>query len=184
MDLKTADTAAVAREVVARYASRGVGVVGGLVSRADGSQEPHNFGPSFSLRASLTSWIPLLIDHYRDNPRLAGRIRDLTMPAMKNWPNVLEPATAVQTYWLHEGNVLIYSDVLRSLGGYDPAMREHETQDFAIRLEKSGIGRQFDPSIEVVHHHVDVRGRSRPKKQLDAALYIMRKHGLRRWLTD
>jgi glycosyltransferase involved in cell wall biosynthesis len=48
MDLGTANTAAVARDVAARYADRGVGLIGGLVSRADGIQEPHNYGAVFS----------------------------------------------------------------------------------------------------------------------------------------
>jgi N-acetylglucosaminyl-diphospho-decaprenol L-rhamnosyltransferase len=39
MELKTADTAAVAREIAARYVNQGVGLIGGLVSRFDGSQE-------------------------------------------------------------------------------------------------------------------------------------------------
>lgn len=184
MDLITSDTAAVAREVMARHSSRGVGAVGGLISRSDGTQLPHNFGPSFSFRAALTSWLPLLIDHYKDKPRLAAGIRTVTSPVMKNWPYVVEPPFATPTYWFAEGNALIYSDVLRSVGGFDATMREHEVQDFAIRLERMGVKRYFDPSIEVVHHHVDVRGRSRPKKQLDAALHIIRKHGVRRFLTD
>ena len=184
MDLKTPETAAVARELMARYGREGVGVVGGLVTRSDGSQEPHNFGPAFSLRASLTSWMPLFVDYLRAYPRLARTFQQVAERAMAPWPNLLDPPTAKQTYWVHEGNVLVYSDVLRSVGGYDASMREHETQDFAIRLQQRGIKRQFDPSIEVVHHHVDVRGRSRPRKQLDAAIHLIRQHGFRRWLTD
>ena len=184
MDLMTPESAAVARTVMARYAADGVGVVGGLVRRTDGTQEPHNFGPAFSLRASLTSWMPLLVDYLRARPRLARAFQRTAGPVMTEWPNLLAPPRPKPTYWVHEGNVLIYSDVLRSVGGYDATMREHETQDFAIRLEKNGVKRQFDPSIEVVHHHVDVRGRSRPKKQLDAAVHIIRTHGFRRWLTD
>jgi GT2 family glycosyltransferase len=184
MDLDTEDTASVAREVVARYVDRGVGVIGGLVCRVDGSQEPHNFGPAFSLAASLTSWSPLLIDRLKRKPRLANAVRHRGIVVMKQWPNVLEPPTARPVYWLHEGNMLIHSGVLRSIGGYDPLMREHEAQDLAIRLEKKGIKRQFDPSIKVVHHHIDVRGKTRSKKQAEAALYLIRKHGLVRYLTE
>ncbi len=50
--------------------------------------------------------------------------------------------------------------------------------DLAIRLEKMGINRQFDPSIEVRHHHIDVRGKSRQKWVNQAMLYLIRKHGL------
>jgi GT2 family glycosyltransferase len=184
MDLETEETACLAREVAACYADRGVGVIGGLVSRSDGSQEPHNYGPVFALKSSLTSGLPLLIDYLREKPRLAGAIRQLGIFVMKDWPNVLESATPAQAYWLHEGNMLIHSGVLRSVGGYDPLIREHEAQDLAIRLEKRGIRRQFDPRIKVVHHYVDVRGKTRSVKQLEAALYLIRKHGFVRWLTD
>jgi GT2 family glycosyltransferase len=184
MDLATEETASVAREVAERYSESGVGAIGGLVSRSDGSQEPHNYGPVFALKSSLTSGLPLLIDHWRGRPRLAEAIRQRGMVVMKDWPNVLEPPTPTQAYWLHEGNMLIHSGVLRSVGGYDPLIREHEAQDLAIRLEKKGVKRQFDPSIKVVHHYVDVRGKTRSLKQLHAALYLIRKHGFVRWLTD
>lgn len=184
MDLMTTDTAAVARSLAARYAPQGVGVIGGLVSRSDGSQEPHNFGPAFSLRASLTSWVPLAIDRVRDKPKLAAVVERMGRSALTQWPDVARPPMPARVYWLHEGNMLIFSDALRRVGGYDPSMREHEAQDFSIRLEKQGIKRQFDPSIKVVHHYVDVRGKTRTKKQLDAAIHLIRKHGVKRFLTD
>jgi GT2 family glycosyltransferase len=184
MDLVTPETAAVAREVVARYAGRGIGLIGGLVSRADGSQEPHNYGAVLSLWGSLTSCLPLLIDRLREKPHVARTVQRLAAPIMRDWPNILEPPAPTSVYWLHEGNMLVYSSVLRSVGGYDPVMRSHETQDLALRLEKKGVKRQFDPSIRVVHHHIDVRGKNRNKWASEAYLYLIRKHGLYRWLTD
>jgi GT2 family glycosyltransferase len=184
MDLGTTETAAVAREVAARYADRGIGLIGGLVSRVDGSQEPHNYGAVFSLWGNITSGLPLLIDRLREKPRLAEGVQRLAEPIMRDWPNILEPPVAASAYWLHEGNMIVYSSLLRSLGGYDPTMRSHETQDLAIRLEKKGVKRQFDPSLRVLHHHIDVRGKNRNKWANRAALYLIRKHGIYRWLTD
>jgi GT2 family glycosyltransferase len=184
MDLATDETASVARELAARYAERGVGVIGGLVCRVDGSQEPHNYGPLFSLRTSLTSGLPLLIDQLRERPRLARTVLRVGSTVMKRWPNVLQAPVPAEAYWIHEGNMVIHSNALRSVGGYDPLLREHEAQDFSLRLEKKGIKRQFDPSIKVVHHHVDVRGKGRQKKQWVAVFYIIRKHGFLRWLTE
>ena len=183
MDLETADTASVAREVMARYADRGVGAVGGLVCRVDGSQEPYNYGPVFALRTHLTS-IPPLIDRVRNKQQIANAVRRVNVPAMKHWPNVLEPPTPSEAYWLHEGNMLIYSSVYRAIGGYDPLMRNHGAQDLAIRLENRGIKRHFDPSIKVVHHYIDVRGKKRRRQQQESVRYLMRKHGLTRYLTD
>jgi N-acetylglucosaminyl-diphospho-decaprenol L-rhamnosyltransferase len=185
MDLDTPDIASIALKLAAQYADQGVGVIGGLVSRVDGSQEPHNYGPSFSLSASFTSGLPLLIDRFRDDPRYTGALRRLgASPLMRRWPNVLEPPRPTRTYWLHEGNMLIYASVLRSVGGYNPQIRNHEAQDFAIRLEKKGVKRQFDPSIRVIHHYIDVRGKNRSREEYEAVLYIIRTHGFKRWLTD
>lgn len=182
MDLETPEAAAVAREVAARYADQGVGAIGGLVSRADGSQEPYNYGPVFSLRTHLTS-VPPLIDRVRERPRLARTVRKLSAPAAKDWPDVLEAPRPGKAYWLHEGNMLIYSGVFKSIGGYDPMMRNHGAQDLAIRLEKAGVKRYFDPSIEVVHHYIDVRGKKRKRQQYESIRYLLRKHGYGFWLT-
>jgi N-acetylglucosaminyl-diphospho-decaprenol L-rhamnosyltransferase len=182
MDLPTPDAAAVAREVAARYAARGVGAIGGLVSRADGSQEPYNYGPVFSLKTHLTA-VPPLIDRVRQQPRLARALRLLATPAVKSWPDVLVTPRPAEAYWLHEGNMLIYSGLFKVIGGYDPLMRNHGAQDLAIRLEKKGIKRQFDPSIEVVHHYIDVRGRKRRRQQYESIRHLLRKHGYTFWLT-
>lgn len=182
MDLDTTDTASVAREVVARYAGRGVGAVGGLVCRVDGSQEPYNYGPAFALKTHLTS-IPPLMDRVRKRPQIANAVRRVNVPAMRYWPNVLEPPTPAEAYWLHEGNMLIYSSIYRAIGGYDPLMRNHGAQDLAIRLENRGVKRQFDPSIKAVHHYIDVRGKKRRRQQQESVRYLMRKHGLARYVT-
>jgi glycosyltransferase involved in cell wall biosynthesis len=184
MDLETAETAAVAREVVARYAGRGVGVIGGLVSRSDGSQELDNYGAVFSLWGNFTALVQLLIDRLRRRPRLAGAIRKVLAPLVRQWPNILEPPAAAPAYWVHEGNMLVRSGLFKAVGGYDPALREHEIQDLAIRLERIGVKRQFDPSIKVVHREVDVRGKHRQRSVNKAALYLLRKHGLLRFVTD
>lgn len=182
MDLATDNIAHVARELAARYADQGVGAIGGLVSRADGSQEPYNFGPAFTLQTHLTG-IPPVLDRVRERPKLARAIQHTVRPVVKNYPNVLDEAAPQQTFWLHEGNMLIYADVYESLGGYDINMRNHGAQDLAIRLEKKGIKRWFDPSIEVVHHYIDVRGKKRKKQQYESLRYLVGKHGIKPWVT-
>jgi GT2 family glycosyltransferase len=184
MDLQTAETPMVAREVVARYADRGVGLIGGLVSRVDGSQELDNYGAVFSLWGNFTALIQLMIDRLRHKPRLAGALRRILAPLISQWPNILQPPKAAPAYWVHEGNMLVQSGLFKSVGGYDPVLREHETQDLAIRLERMGVKRQFDPSIKVVHRELDVRGRNRQRSVNKAALYLLRKHGLLRFFTD
>jgi GT2 family glycosyltransferase len=184
MDLQTAETPAVAREVVARYADRGVGLVGGLIRQLDGSQFPYNYGAAFSLWGNLTSNFPRLIHRMREKPGFAQAIQRVTAPFMRDWPNILEPPAPAPAYWVSEANMLVQSDLFRSVGGYDPMLRSHEAQDLAIRLEKMRVKRQFDPSIRVVHHRIDVRGKNRNKWEINAMLYLIRKHGLFRYLTD
>jgi GT2 family glycosyltransferase len=184
MELQTIGIPATAREVFARYTDQGVGLIGGLVCRLDGSQEPHNYGAVFSAWGGLTSGLPLMIDRLRANPHLAQAAQRLMGPIMKDWPNILASPAPTPAYWLHEGNMLVDSGVLRSLGGYDPVLRCHETQDLAIRMEKRGIERQFDPAIKVLHLHIDVRGKNRNKWANKAVLQLIRKHGFLRWLCD
>jgi N-acetylglucosaminyl-diphospho-decaprenol L-rhamnosyltransferase len=184
MDLETHENPVVARELIPRYADRGIGLVGGFVSRVDGSQEPANYGPVFSLWGVFKEAFPFIIDFSKEKPRLAGAIQRVVAPITRDCPRVLEPPTPVPAYWLHEGNMLVSSGLFRSVGGYDPVLRCHEIQDLAIRLEKMGIKRQFDPSIRVVHHHIDVRGKNRHEWAIKAVFYLIHKHGLFRFLTD
>ena len=184
MDLATAEIPAVAREVVGRYADRGVGLVGGLIRQLDGGQFPYNYGAVFSLWGNLTSNFPGLINRLREKPRLAQTVQRVAAPFTTDWPNVLEPPVPAPVYWVSEANMLVYSSVFRSVGGYDPRLRSHEVQDLAIRLERMGVKRQFDPSIEVVHNRIDVRGKNRNKWEFKAMLHLIRKHGLFRYLTD
>jgi GT2 family glycosyltransferase len=184
MDLATAEIPAVAREVFARYADRGVGLIGGLVSRVDGGQEYYNYGGAFSLWGNITANFQRLIDSLREKPRLAAAVQRVVAPIMRDWPNILEPPTPSPAYWVAEGNMLVYSRVFRAVGGYDPMMRSYEIADLTIRLEKMGVKRQFDPSIRLIHHSIDVRGKNRNKWHYEAMFYLIRKHGLFRFLTD
>lgn len=180
MDLETDSIAEVAREVAARYPN--AGAIGGLVSRADGSQEPYNFGPAFSLQTHVTG-VPPVLDRIRDRPQLARAIQRAVKPIVKNYPNVLDAPEPQETFWLHEGNMLIHADIYRAIGGFDVNMRNHGAQDLAIRLEKKGIKRWFDPSIKVVHHYIDVRGKKRKKQQYESLRYLVGKHGVKAWAT-
>jgi N-acetylglucosaminyl-diphospho-decaprenol L-rhamnosyltransferase len=184
MDLKTAETPLVARQLVEQYTERGVGVVGGLVTLADGGQEYCNYGAVFSLWGNLSSNVPRLIDRLKAKPRLAHALHKATAVTTSRWPNVLEPPVPAPAFWVHEGNMLIVSGLFRSIGGYDSRLRHHEVQDLAIRLRKQGVKTQFDPSIHVVHQHIDVRGKNRNKWAREASHYLIRKHGLYRFLTD
>ncbi|WP_264000022.1 glycosyltransferase family 2 protein [Mycobacterium yunnanensis] len=184
MEVHTDEVAETARKLAAQYETFGVGVIGGLVCRSDGWQEPFNYGPVFGLRSHLTAGLPRLIDRARTRDQVARALAALSARGMREWPQILTEPTATPTYWVHEGNMLVSAETFRVVGGYDPTMREHETQDLAIRLHRAGVASYFDPSIKLVHHHAHVRGRTRPWQSARASLHLVRKHGLRRYLVD
>ena len=184
MDLETSETPLIARTLVERYREQGVGAIGGLVSRNDGIQEPYNYGPVFSLWGNtFAASLPAIFDHLRNKPRLACALHRLVAPMMRGCPYVLEPPAPQAAYWLHEGNMLVNAKFFRLVGGYNPRLRSHEAQDLAIRLDRIGVKRQFDPSIKVTHHHIDVRGRDRSAWESAALRYLIREHGVYRFLT-
>src|SRR6516162_5497139 len=88
--LETSEIPTVAREVAERYADRGVGMIGGLVTLADGRQEWCNHGAVLSLWGNATGLLQFSIDRLREKPRLAGAIRRVVGPAIRDWPNTLE----------------------------------------------------------------------------------------------
>jgi GT2 family glycosyltransferase len=124
-----------------------------------------------------------MFDRMRNSPRLANAIHRVVAPMMRGCPYVLAPAVAEPAYWLHEGNMLVRSNFFRAVGGYNPILRSHEAQDLAIRLDKIGVKRYFDPSIRVIHHHIDVRGRNRSKWEAAARNHLIREHGVYRFIT-
>lgn len=182
VDILTENSAKIAQETYQKYPEP-VGAIGGLVSRLDGSQEPYNYGPAFQAKVNLTAWVPLIIDQFRQNPKLAEKMYKSLKFIMKDWPNVLDSPKPCQTFWVHESNMIIHSDVFRKLGGYNERLRAHEAQDLALRLEKHDLKRYFDPSIEVLHHQIDVRYNQRQKEQLKAMATIIKEHGVRQWLS-
>jgi GT2 family glycosyltransferase len=179
MDLVTPDAPLVAREVMARYAGEHVGAVGGLILRPDGSREAFNYGPAHSLKSQLTYALPVIVDRCRHRPAVANALQRIGGVTALGFPDVFASPRPRRTYWLHEGNLLIYADTFHRVGGYDPLMRHHEALDLALKLEHAGVRRHFDPAIALIHHSIDVRGPSRARQKRTARRYLARKHG--RW---
>lgn len=184
VSLLTDEIPSVAKQLIAHYADDGVGLVGGLVRQLDGTQFPYNYGSVFSLWGTLASNVPRAVDRLKQRPPLADIVQRAAGPLVTEWPNVRVAPRPARVYWVSEANMLVLSSVFRAVGGYDPVLRAHEIQDLAIRLDKMRIKRQFDPSVGVVHNHIDVRGKSRSKWAGSASRYLLRKHGMRRFLVD
>jgi N-acetylglucosaminyl-diphospho-decaprenol L-rhamnosyltransferase len=172
-----------ARDVMPSYLRQGVGLVGGLVKRADGSIEPWNFGPVYSLNAFLTFQFALSLDRIKNRPQLAKTFQYLARVALKDWPDILKNPEPREVFWVMEGNMLIWSNIFKKLGGFDPKLHFGEIQDFAIRLEQKGIKRMFDPKFAVTHKHIDARGSQISSDTRDATLYMLRKYGIKQFVT-
>jgi N-acetylglucosaminyl-diphospho-decaprenol L-rhamnosyltransferase len=174
MAVTTPGAPAIAQELMARYAGRQVGAVGGLVCRPNGAQDPFNYGPPASLRSQLEYAAPILVDKAQSVPGAARIVQTIGLVARRGWPDILSPPRPCSTFWLHEGNMLIYSDLFRSVGGYDAVMRHHEALALALKLDKALAKRQFDPAIRTVHYGTDVRGRVRGSEKRDARRHLNR----------
>jgi len=179
MEITTQDAPAVAQELMARYAGQQVGAVGGLVCRPGGGQDPFNYGPAVCLRSQLEYAAPILVDRAQSIPGAARIVQAIGLVARRGWPDILSPPRPRSTFWLHEGNMLIYSSVFRRIGGYDPAMRHHEALALAVKLSKANVKRQFDPAIAAIHYGTDVRGRARGSEKRDARRYLNQSYSLR-----
>lgn len=180
MEITTPNAPAVAGELMARYAEHQVGAVGGLVRRLDGGQDPFNYGPAVCLRSQLEYAAPILVDRARSVPGAARIVQAMGGVARRGWPDILSPPRPCPTFWLHEGNMLIYSSVFRRIGGYDPLMRHHEALALAVKLSNAHVRRQFDPAISTIHSGTDVRGGTRGSEKRAARRYLSRSYSLRR----
>ncbi len=156
--------------------------VGGLIRKANGQQHLYNFGPRQCLWMDLSSGVHYwLMRMSRRWPRWALRMRHRWSKLLGDWPNPLEPATARDTFWCAESNMVIDSQLFAEMGGYDARLREHEIEDFAMRLAKKGKVGHFDPRIEATHTQAKVRRYPCRLAMIRAEYYIAKKHGFRNW---
>lgn len=178
MELRSAHPGAAAREIMARYASEGVGVVGGLVLLPDGDQEPFNYGPRISARTTLDSMVIRRVLDSSARPRTSAWLRATMRLTERGWPDPAATPSPRRVFWNHEGNMVVDLDAFRKVGGYDPAIPYHEIQDLAIRLEDAGIARWFDPAICARHLMIDVRGRNRRDHEREGKRMLRQRYGM------
>jgi GT2 family glycosyltransferase len=174
VQLISKDNPAVIRGI---FADSAIGVAGGLIVDTKGVQSAYNFGPRPSVSSSITIW-PQVWAHFvsrhfrKQNPRRLP-------PTWRRWPSIFAKPVARDTFYVCEGNMCIPMKLLMQFGGFDPALREHESQDLAYKVAKAGLKTRFDPELAVRHLAIDVRGPKRYYKDQWVALFrVVRKHGL------
>lgn len=180
MRLRTRGIPAMARKLMGEA---GLGFVGGLVYGPGGSQMEFNYGPRLCLRNDLS--VPLdvaalVIGSVSPSTEqwLRGNIK-----VLRAWPNPRKTPERRRVFWASEANMLIRFSTFKKLGGYDPKLRDHDILDLSIRAYALGLKSYFDPRFAVLHTAVQVRSGIRSWSRVKSEAYIVRKHGLRHWLS-
>ncbi len=180
MRLKTRGIPAIARKLMDEPR---LGFVGGLVYGPDGAQMEFNYGPRLCLRNDLS--VPLDVAALvigSLSPPTEQWLRS-NIKILRAWPNPRSTPERRQVFWASEANMLIRSSTFKKLGGYDPGLRDHDILDLSIRAQALGLKSYFDPSFAALHTAVQVRSGLRSWSRVKSEAYIVRKHGLKHWLS-
>lgn len=153
--------------------------IGGMILEEEGVQYPFNFGPFLNLRHKLTARKQFAVTQLaKTDPDAARAMRAQHERQLSDWPDTLQQdPTPRQVDWVTEGNLIIHSDVFEKLEGFDPNLRHHEIQDFAVRAKKLGLDGFFHPEVAMLHKNIDVRGSRRRMDAYKALWKLGRKHG-------
>ena len=160
------------------------GFIGGLINDLNGRQMVYNFGPRQSLRNDISSMMHLgLYALGNKKPDLEASLRDKYANILQGWPDTSKPPQRQKAFWTAEANLVVNSRLFSLLDGFDESLRDHEIQDLAIRMDKLGLERTFDPILSATHTAAQVREGDRNFAMFRAEAAIARKHGIRNWIS-
>jgi len=180
VELLTHDVPTKARQLIR---SQNTGFVGGLVLEKDGRQIPWNYGPRFSLYTDITAMVQHLFGSIQaEHPLWRHLIRKLSAGVRAEWPDIATEPKRRPVFWCVEANFFVLRSAFERIGGFDAALREHDSFDPALRAYRLGLVSYFDPSVAVKHLRIDVRGEGRVRAIQKAARYLIRKNGFKEWL--
>ncbi len=164
------------------FADETVAVAGGLTRKPDGTIEPFNFGPSFTVRAAIGSLFNLREAALAErDPDEARAFRERHKDLLAAWPSIADVALRQPTFWVNEGNMAISHRMLANIGGFPP-IRFHEAQGVGIEVARRGFTTLFDPRLEAVHQHGGGSPTNRTMDTLKANAYLIKRYGLGRFL--
>ncbi|HSX18227.1 MAG TPA: glycosyltransferase family 2 protein [Candidatus Saccharimonadales bacterium] len=152
--------------------------IGGMVRNPDGTQNPFNYGPRPHLMLSfLLGGLQFLVWQIgRLNRSLGQFTRRIFNPLLRDFPKIYQIQKPKRIYWAAESNMLVESNLFEKHGGYDPAFRYSEIEDFALRMYRHGYHGRFEPRIDAIHSSTDNIFKSR-KKRYEARKQFIKKHG-------
>lgn len=158
--------------------------MGGLVLNESGIQVFLNYGPLITgprrlLHAYGTGAVLTAVESLRArSPKQAEQWRGKLNFLLHDWPNTFSKPESRPVGWVHEANMAIDSDLFRRIGGFDPSLRYHETQELSMQLKHLGLQRMFMPEVSVTQKAIDVRGKSRRLQEVSAALRLLMRYTL------
>lgn len=160
-----------------------IGFVGGLVRMPNGQQNPWNYGPRLSFSQIIAGFLYSgLYQLGRRDPQ-AGRLLRSQLNSwslIEQWPDQFVEPKAREVFWSGEANLVIPSKIFTNVGGFDPRLQYHEVMDLAIRLDRLGLKRRFDPSLDVTHvDYAAWENLGFTRKYQEAQLKIIAKMGLK-----
>lgn len=179
ISLNTSDNPERARELAT---DPRIGYTGGLIRNSEGRQLEWNYGPAFSLPQLFSAVAQAKISEQEArHPSRAAKTRMVLnkWSLMRQWPNPQRSPQRKIVYWTTEANSIFRSDIFASIGGFNENLRYHEAMDMSYRMEKIGLKRVFDPSIDVTHLDGDYQNKSRTGEFWQAYAKIIGTIGLR-----
>lgn len=151
---------------------RGIGFIGGLVLDDTGKQSLWNYGPQQCLHTALTSQMQA---HRQQLPAAVSK-------RLTDWPDPDRPPQPRRIFWPLESNMIVRSALLRTFGGFNPRIREHDIQQPALRAHQMGYQSRFDPTISVMHRDITVRPYNRSRRKIHEEMMLAQQHGWLHWL--
>jgi GT2 family glycosyltransferase len=160
------------------------GFIGGLAKTLNGMQNAWNYGPHQDIPSHIAAQIQARIEQCMVNqPDKARAIHRRFAKLLEGYPFPLDEPAPKKIFWATEQNLLVRSDIFKSVGGFDPTLREHEIQGLAIRMHTMGLPRYFNPAVSVVHKdQQNVRNYNRKIARNVTELRIAHLHGLKNYL--
>lgn len=173
--LLTEDALAAIRATFGEHSD--AGAIGGLIRLPDGEPWMFNYGPRYSLYSNIAGWAQSIV-HDPAGPKPVKKLVDrLSGWRHRGFPDISKEPEARQVFWVGEANFCILSRVFREVGGFDPALRYHETQDLGFKLHELGYETWFDPSFAVEHPVIELGDPHRQELHNKAHKQIIRKYG-------
>jgi len=171
----------VAQTIQGLFQGSSLKIVGGLVKTPGGTQQIWNYGPSPSLYGLLTAVLHSRLELPKHR-KSAATWRRLLPYLFNEWPDPLQTPKRRCTYWVHEANMMMTAATLSHIGGFESALRSHDTNGLSMKAYRAGIVTLFDPSVSVIQHNdKNVRPGRRSKARRKASWYLFRKYGPRAW---